>query len=114
MSFNLEELISKHINDTKDDPREKMSKSRGNVVTVDEVVHGVRFLDNSCEFRDESCNVINDYHKLEVYRNPEDGFFYTSSRLGHFRIFLHQTGNPVPATFPKNSMNDCETTQHNI
>lgn len=76
---------------------DKMSKSRGNVVTVDEVIYGVADLDPSCEFRDLSGRVI-DYKSLGVWRHRSgDSMFYTSTRTGKRPVFLHQKDNPEPA-----------------
>lgn len=77
---------------------EKMSKSRGNVVTIDEVVHGVAVLDPSCEFRDAFGGVIGDYRAAGVWRDRAgDGMYYTSTRSGRQPVLLHERGNPMPA-----------------
>ena len=85
------------FDDTK--PREKMSKSRGNVVRPDEVVYGVAELSGKYEFRDEWNDVIDDYKKLGVWRSQEDGFYYTATRFDRRPVFLHFKDNPVPALF---------------
>ena len=66
---------------------EKMSKSRGNVVTIDEVVHGVRNVADGYVFRNHACEVV-DYSALGVWRNQADGCYYTSTRTGLRPVFL--------------------------
>lgn len=79
---------------------EKMSKSKGNVISVDEVVYGVANVDPRYEFRSPDGDVI-DWKELCVWRNPDpaDNFYYTAVRFGRMPVFLHEAGNPVPALF---------------
>ena len=72
----------------------KMSKSRGNVVLPEEVVHGVYELDQRYEFRDVKGEVV-DWQKLGVWRHHE-GSYFTSTRTGRQPVFLHEKDNPVP------------------
>lgn len=77
---------------------EKMSKSRGNVITPDEVMYGVAELQPGYEFRFFNGVVIDDFKELGVWRNRlNDSMFYTSTRTGKHPVFLHEKGNPVPA-----------------
>jgi hypothetical protein len=71
----------------------KMSKSRGNVVLPDEVVHGVCGLDDCYEFRYANGN-LTDWKAAGVWRH-ESGYF-TSTRTKRQPVFLHEVGNPVP------------------
>jgi len=87
---------------------EKMSKSRGNVITVDEVVCGVQDLASGHEFRDESNRVI-DWRSLAVWRHPHTGMYWTATRFGKRPVFLHGEGNPVPAML---LIDGVETLQH--
>jgi hypothetical protein len=77
--------------------REKMSKSRGNVVTPDEVTCGVADLDCRMEFRNYR-NDPQDYRALGVWRDPVDGNYYTSARTGKHPVWLCRIGIPdVPS-----------------
>jgi hypothetical protein len=79
---------------------EKMSKSRGNVITPDEIVYGVYEVNPGYEFRDESGKVIEDFRELGIWRDrPNGGDFFTSSRFGKRPVFLHEIGNPDPCQF---------------
>lgn len=73
--------------------QEKMSKSRGNVVTVDEVTYGVYLLDPSYEF----CNIYGmpiDYRELGVWQDKANtGYYYTSTRTGRQPVFLFEKAN---------------------
>lgn len=89
---------------------EKMSKSRGNVVTIDEVVHGISELDPSVEFRFGNGQVIADYKAVGVWRDsPGDSMFYTATRHGKQPVFLHEKDNPFPAML---LIHGSETIQH--
>lgn len=77
-------------------PLEKMSKSRGNVITVDEIVFGVREVNEGYEFRFPTGELV-DYTKIDIYRNPEDHLYYTTTRFGKQPVFLHEKDNSVPA-----------------
>jgi hypothetical protein len=72
---------------------EKMSKSRGNVVSPDEVVFGVYELCPGYEFRDPAGRLV-DYRQKGVWRSP-DGY-RTATRFGAAPVFLHCRNNPVP------------------
>lgn len=71
-----------------------MSKSRGNVVSPEEVVHGVYELDSGYEFRDTDKNLV-DWQAAGVWRTPEYNYF-TSTRTRKRPVFLHEVNNPVP------------------
>lgn len=71
----------------------KMSKSKGNVITIDEVVKGVHSLDDNFEFRDLSGQLV-DWKKRTVWLSPEG--YRTSSPTGKRPVFLHLVGEPVP------------------
>lgn len=62
-----------------------MSKSKGNVITPDEVIHGVYQLDPNYEFRNVNGEVIN-YKSYGVWRDC-DGDYFTSKRTGHQPVF---------------------------
>lgn len=89
---------------------EKMSKSRGNVITPDEIIYGVAEVQSGYEFRFLDGMVINDFRKLGVWQDkPRDGMFYTSTRIGKQPVFLCQKGDPgVPAIL----VNGREVMQH--
>ena len=75
---------------------EKMSKSRGNGISVDEVVHGVYGVADGYEFRDASGATIA-FLALGVWQNRGgDSMFYTAERFGRVPVFLCQIGNPAP------------------
>lgn len=71
----------------------KMSKSKGNVVLPEEVVHGVCGLASNFEFRDLWGRLI-DWKVLGVWFNQEG--YHTSTRYGRQPVFLHLIGEPVP------------------
>lgn len=73
----------------------KMSKSRGNVITPDEVIYGVAyFFEEGYDFRDSWGRVV-DYQQMGVWRNKGgDGFYYTSTRTGRQPVFLCTAGEP--------------------
>jgi len=74
--------------------RTKMSKSKGNVVMVDEASRGVCGLSDRFEFRDLRGNLI-DYKVMGVWRTVEWNY-RTSTRTGRQPVFLHLVGEPVP------------------
>jgi hypothetical protein len=84
--------------------RPKMSKSKGNVVTPDEVVHGVHDLASNFEFRDIQGRSLDDFRDQQglsvnwkdwgVWRSPEG--YRMSTRCGRRPVFLHLVGEPVP------------------
>jgi valyl-tRNA synthetase len=73
--------------------RTKMSKSKGNVITIDEVVRGVHELSGDYELRDLHGRLV-DWRKMCVWRSPEG--YRTSSPTGKQPIFLHLKDEPVP------------------
>jgi len=75
--------------------REKMSKSRGNVVTVDEVVYGVYEVASGYEFRNALGEII-DYKFWGIWQDKSGtGDFYTSTRTGKQPAFLCEVdGDP--------------------
>ncbi len=68
---------------------EKMSKSRGNVIGVDEVVCGVCRLAPGYEFRDIGGNIIVWAH---VWFDKGAGYRTKNKKP----VFLHIEGNPIP------------------
>lgn len=88
---------------------EKMSKSRGNVIGVDEILCGVAELDPAYEFRFADGGVIN-HRSILVWRDKcGTGFFYTGSSFGRRPVFLHERGNPEPCIL---LLGGVETEQH--
>jgi valyl-tRNA synthetase len=73
----------------------KMSKSRGNVISPDEVVYDGYWLDNGYEFRDLSGEVAN-WRKIDIWRRPGQSY-RTTRKFGNHSVFLHEKDNPVPA-----------------
>jgi hypothetical protein len=72
---------------------EKMSKSRHNVVTPDEVVFAVYDLQRGYEFRTID-GIIREPLRYGIWRNKGgDGFYYTSSQTGRQPVFLCRTGH---------------------
>jgi hypothetical protein len=72
----------------------KMSKSKGNVVEVDEAVRGVCLLSDQYQFRDLHGNLI-DYMAMHVWRTPE-GDYRTSTSTGRQPVFLHLVDEQIP------------------
>ena len=66
---------------------EKMSKSKNNGISVDEVVYGVAEIDRGYCFIDRQDNVVN-HRTTPIYRNQNDGFYYTHHNRGHLPVFL--------------------------
>ncbi len=84
---------------------EKMSKSRGNVVMVDEVVYGVCEITDGYEFRNINNEPIEDFRAIGIWRDKGgDGNFYSSLRTGKHPVFLCKKGEPVPCHFSTNDM----------
>lgn len=69
----------------------KMSKSKGNVITVDEVVHGVSKVDDEYEFRNINSELIDPVNR--AYK--VDNSYRLYRRYGHHPIFLHRKSNPI-------------------
>ena len=68
---------------------EKMSKSRGNCVTVDMVVYGVAEIDAGYEFRDTDNRVIHDWKRFNIWRDKScGGDFFTGAAFGQIPVFL--------------------------
>lgn len=71
----------------------KMSKSRGNVVMIDEVVKGIYQLGHNYSFRDRLGNIV-DWKAVGVWR---DGTGYrTSTKDGKQPVFLCRDGDTEP------------------
>jgi len=91
-------------------PREKMSKSRGNCVTVDMVVYGVMYLEVGYEFRDAENRVIKNWKQCGIWRNKSgDGFYYTGPAFGERPVFLCKIDEIIPARL---LLNEVEVMQH--
>jgi len=75
----------------------KMSKSRGNVVLPEEVVHGVCDLAPGHEFRDRFGRLV-DYRTQGVWLQAGRGYL-TSTKFGRKPVFLHVKGETVPVLF---------------
>lgn len=76
----------------------KMSKSRGSMISLDEVTYRVREVDPGYEFRYLGLRTEIDYENMQVWQDKGgDGFFYTPVRFGRVPVYLHEKGNPVPA-----------------
>lgn len=71
---------------------EKMSKSKGNVVEVDEVVYGVASVVEGYEFRDENSELIDAVNR--VWRKGNS--YWLCRRYGGRPVFLHYKDEPVP------------------
>ena len=75
----------------------KMSKSLGNVVTIDEVVYGVANVADGFEFRNVRNEPI-DYKEWGVWQDMAGtGFYYTSTRTKKQPAWLCQIGDPGAA-----------------
>jgi valyl-tRNA synthetase len=72
----------------------KMSKSRGNVVSPEEVIYGVCKLTPGYEFRDLAGKVV-DFKVQGVWRQADCGYL-TSTKFGRQPVFLHYINEPVP------------------
>ncbi len=68
----------------------KMSKSKGNGISVDEVVKGVYALREGYEFRDQSGELV-DYKKERVWQDKSGYRTFIGAA-----VFLHEVDNPVP------------------
>lgn len=69
-----------------DSKPEKMSKSRGNVITIQEVVRRVSSIKDGYEFRDHHGNTIDDPLRLEIWRDYDEQF-YCGSRWNAMKGF---------------------------
>ncbi len=105
---------------------EKMSKSRGNVITIDEVVGRISSISPGFEIRDHHNNIIDNIDRLNLWRDKDRMIFcgskwnclrkhpgfeilgqmeiteHSSSPVpvfSHIPVFLHKTGNPIPVTY---------------
>jgi hypothetical protein len=74
--------------------RHKMSKSRGNVVMIDEASCGVCWLSDKYQFRDLQGDLI-DHMAMHVWRTPE-GDYRTSTSTKRQPVFLHQLDEQIP------------------
>lgn len=74
---------------------EKMSKSKGNTVSVDEVVYGVRSIREGFELRDEQNQVV-DPREVGAWESQETFEYFTAVRMGKRPLWLCMTGEPVP------------------
>ena len=83
----------------------KMSKSRGNVVLVDEVVRGVCELAPGYDFRGLDGQLV-DWEFERVWFLDSVGYF-TSTQCGRRPVFLHEADNPVPMSITR-----LKTVQH--
>lgn len=85
---------------------EKMSKSKGNVISVDEVVHGVATIDHPYELRlpiaeNGTYTLIPfDFKKFHVWRDGP--FYFTGNSYGKVPVFLCKKGREDPCQFPYN------------
>ena len=71
-----------------------MSKSKGNVVMVDEAACGICTLDSAYQFRDLQGNLI-DHKMMGVWRTPE-GDYRSSTSTGRQPVFLHLFDEQIP------------------
>lgn len=81
----------------------KMSKSKGNAISVDEIVTKVRGLAPGYEFLDLGGDLV-DWDKRHVWFKIGLGYFTGQPREA---VFLHIVGNPIPAF-----LTTMETQQH--
>lgn len=58
-----------------DSKPEKMSKSRGNVITIQEVARRISSIKDGYEFRDHHGNVVDDPLRLEIWRDYDEQFY---------------------------------------
>lgn len=70
---------------------EKMSKSKNNSVSVDEVINMVAEINEEYVFIDQYDNIIQ--IKQNIYRDPNDGFYYTIKKYGKRPLFLVKKSN---------------------
>ena len=85
--------------------RVKMSKSRGNVISPDEVVYGVYTLAPGYEFRDLEGQLV-DWEKERVWFMSGRGYL-TSTKYGRRPVFMHKVDDPIPVF-----LSNMETVQH--
>lgn len=67
--------------------RTKMSKSRGNVVSIESVVHGVYSVADGYTFQDEEGVVVESFG----VQRAADGYWKNGRP-----VFLHKAGDPIP------------------
>jgi hypothetical protein len=87
--------------------RSKMSKSKGNVVMVDEASCGICTLADGFQFRDLEGNLI-DHKAMGVWRTPE-GDYRTSTSTKRKPVFLHQFGERIPVLIQGKEQHQEET-----
>lgn len=83
--------------------RQKMSKSRGNVIHPEEMVYGVCDLSEEYEFRDLNNEAI-DHQRSWIYRKEGKHFYHKS-----LPVFLCRKNYPVPCLI---TINGEEQLQH--
>lgn len=81
-----------------DERAEKMSKSRGNVVSIDSMVHRVSSIGRDYEFRDAAGRVV-DYDARGVWRMPHEGGYWTEMPNAE-PVWLCRIGVAEPPLFP--------------
>ncbi len=83
----------------------KMSKSRGNVISPDEVIRGVAELSDDYEFRDLDDELI-DWKLKRVWFDHNVGY-RTSTKYGRQPVFLHIKSSSIPP-----NLTTLQTVQH--
>ena len=80
---------------------EKMSKSKDNVVTIDEVCAGVKKLEPNFEFVTLPPQYAKvDYKEIPIYKNQVDGYFYTVKNYGHIPVLIADISDKYIPRFP--------------
>lgn len=88
----------------------KMSKSRGNCVTVDMCVYGVAEIDPGFEFRDSFNRVIRKWHRCGIWRDKAgDGMFYAGPAFQKRPVLLCRADEIIPSRLVVNGR---EVMQH--
>jgi hypothetical protein len=89
-------ILDSYVQD--DGPLEKMSKSRGNCVTVDMAVFGIASIKPGYEFRDMANRTISNWKRCSIWRDRNgDGCFYTGPAFGTLPVFLCKSDEIIPA-----------------